>query len=320
VTRKQQVAPEIVKTADGRKLRVDVAGDPDGLPVLLLHGTPGSRNGPRPRGIVLHRMGIWLISYDRPGYGESSRHAGRMVADVARDVAAIADEYGLGTFAVAGRSGGGPHALACAALLPGRVTRVAVLVSTAPADAPDLDWLAGMHEANRDARRRARECDGLFDDELRKWVSRLQDDPEALVRHLERGLPSPDHRVLGDRAVRNLIVRSYAEAFKSGSYGWLDDTRALWQDWGFSLSTIAAPVRLWHGAIDAFSPAGHTQWLAAQIPRATYEIQPKAGHFAAMEMLPQMLSWLVADKIDPPGPAQVPVAYVSTGSGRGFGG
>ena len=117
-------------------------------PIFLLHGTPGSRLGPHPRSSVLHRLGVQLIAFDRPGYGESDRMAGRQVADVAADVLAIADAYGLDRFAVVGRSGGGPHALACAALLPERVTRAAVLVGLAPHGAAGLDWFDGMAESN----------------------------------------------------------------------------------------------------------------------------------------------------------------------------
>ena len=136
------------RASDGRRLSVEVFGDPDGTPVFLLHGTPGSRLGPRPRGAVLHRLGVRLIAFDRPGYGRSDRLPGRQVADVAADIAAIADAYGLEKFAVVGRSGGGPHALACAAMLPHRTTRAAVLVGLAPRGAEGLDWFDGMAKSN----------------------------------------------------------------------------------------------------------------------------------------------------------------------------
>lgn len=121
-----------VRAPDGRALTVERWGDPDGRPVFLLHGMPGSRLGPAPRGMVLYQRRMQLIAYDRPGYGGSDRHPGRSVADVAQDVAAVADTLGLETFAVAGRSGGAPGALACAALLPERVTRTAAMVGLAP--------------------------------------------------------------------------------------------------------------------------------------------------------------------------------------------
>src|SRR4051794_39170038 len=98
---------------DDRVLAVEVSGALDGVPVFLLHGTPGSRSGPRPRTSVLYRQGVRLISYDRPGYGGSTRMQNRRVVDAAADVDAIADRMGVDRFAVVGRSGGGPHALAC---------------------------------------------------------------------------------------------------------------------------------------------------------------------------------------------------------------
>ena len=138
----------LVRTDDGRVLNVGEGGDREGETVFALHGTPGS--------ILLFdshvrdasRRGIRLISYDRPGYGGSSRHAGRKVADAAKDIETIADSLGLERFAVWGISGGGPHALACAALLRKRVVAAASLASPAPYPSPRLDWLSGQGEDN----------------------------------------------------------------------------------------------------------------------------------------------------------------------------
>ena len=137
-----------VRAADGRHLLVERLGDPRGRPVFLLHGTPGSRLGPAPRGMVLYQRKTQLITYDRPGYGGSDRLPGRRVADVVEDVRAIADHIGLERFAVVGRSGGASHALACAALMPERVTRTAALVGLAPWGADGLDWFDGMAASN----------------------------------------------------------------------------------------------------------------------------------------------------------------------------
>ena len=138
-TREAAVTQE-VKASEGRILSVENSGDPYGKPVFLLHGSPGGYKGPRPRGIVLYRLGIRLISYNRPGYPGSTRQEGRCVADAADDVRAIADHFGIDRFSVVGRSGGSPHALACAALLPERVICAAALSSLAPYDAEGLDY------------------------------------------------------------------------------------------------------------------------------------------------------------------------------------
>ncbi|MDG4808497.1 alpha/beta hydrolase [Micromonospora sp. WMMD1120] len=289
---RQDATQRTVTTADGRHLAVETSGAPDGPAVFLLHGTPGSRSGPRPRGIVVYRLGVHLVCYDRPGYGDSDRHEGRRVADAAADVAAIADDLGIERFAVVGRSGGGPHALACAALLPERVTRAAVLVGLAPAGAPDLDWYAGMAESNV-------EDFGQADDDLAELTLNLKvraeearRDPMTLLEFLRPQLPDEDIRVVDDVAIRRLLTDMYSEALRHGPEGWIDDVLAIRRGWGFDLGAIRAEVRLWHGEQDRFSPVEHSHWLASKISRAEVQVQPGAAHFGAVEILPQTLTWL----------------------------
>lgn len=282
---------ETVRALDGRELAVETIGHPQGEPVFLLHGTPGSRRGPRPRGIVLHRLGIKLVSYDRPGYGDSTEHPGRNVADAARDVEAIADHYRFDEFCVVGRSGGGPHALACAALLKGRVKKLAALVSVAPVDAKDLDWFDGMGDSNLDEY--ARLNDALaFEDQMTAEALRIRDDPEALLKKLAMDLGPLDSRVVNDRAVRRQLTETYALAFREGARGWIDDVLAFRRPWGFELGKIEAPALLWHGSLDRFSPIAHTEWLARQIPHAVKILESRASHFTAVEVLPRVLRWL----------------------------
>src|SRR5690348_3299190 len=173
---------------------------------------PGSRIGPLPRSTVLNRMGVRLISYDRPGYGNSERCKGRSVADAAHDVECIADFFDIDRFAVVGRSGGGPHALACAALLPQRVTRTAVLAGFAPPDAADLDWFAGMAPGNVAVFENAH----LVEFYITGRAAEIRNDQDALMRGLEPAFVSTDRRVIEDRAMRKLIIDSGQEAVKNG--------------------------------------------------------------------------------------------------------
>ncbi|MEH1056672.1 alpha/beta hydrolase [Micromonospora sp. CPCC 206171] len=298
MTRDGEPGAEFAHRADNKRVAYEVTGAPDGFPVFLLHGTPGSRRGPKPRGIVLYRLGVRLIAHDRPGYGDSDRREGRDVADAARDVEAIADQLGLAHFAVAGRSGGGPHALACAAdgALRGRVTRVAVLVSFAPSDATQLDWFAGMNGDNV----RGFGGDGNRDtasliEQIRRRAARAVEDPRILLEELMVEMSAADRRAVNDAALRRLITDTYEEALRAGPYGWIDDVLALRRSWKFDLGAIdtaVTPVRLWHGAEDTFAPASHARWLAGQIPGAEVEVQPGAAHFDAVEELPRMLRWL----------------------------
>jgi pimeloyl-ACP methyl ester carboxylesterase len=282
-----------VRSADGRQLAVRVSGNPAGHPVVYLHGTPGSRVGPFPRGRVLYELGVRLISFDRPGYGGSDRQKGRQVADVAYDVEAIADKLGLGRFAVVGRSGGGPHALACAALLPSRVTRAGVLVPLAPREAEGLDWFAGMAESNVREFTMATAEPELLVAMLAQVAARVKVDPTSLVPALGPEMPEADRRVVADKGIRQLLMKNFAEALRDSAEGWIDDNLAFCGPWGFEVSDIRAPVLLWHGENDVFSPVAHTRWLAGRIPGAELWVGSVAGHFGALEVLPDVLSWLI---------------------------
>lgn len=285
-----------VRTADGRRLATAVYGDPEGRPVFLLHGTPGSRLGPRPRSAILHRLGVRLICFDRPGYGESDRLPGRRVADAAADVAAVADAFGLTTFAVVGRSGGGPHALACAALLPDRTTKVAVLVGLAPREADGLDWLDGMTELNVTEYEAVASGYEQIAAVTKATADAVRADPASLLTKLQSELPDPDLRVVADRGIRSLLVATYAEALRKSAHGWIDDAVAFHAPWGFDPAAVSIPVLLWHGANDNLSPVSHAKWLAERIPSAAVVVQAGAAHFGALDVLPDILRWLTTDQ------------------------
>ncbi|MDX3749375.1 alpha/beta hydrolase [Streptomyces sp. AK08-02] len=286
-----------VLTPDGRQLRVEVSGDPRGHPVFLLHGMPGSRVGPRPRSMFLYQRGARLISYDRPGYGGSDRSPGRRVADVVGDVAAVADALGLDRFAVAGRSGGAPHALACAALLPDRVTRAAALVGLAPRDAEGLDWFAGMAPSNVKEFRAASTDPERFAARLIPRSAAIRSDPGKLLEELRGDLTDDDRSIVTDTGMRSMMLRNFREAVRTSPYGWIDDCLALTVPWGFDPADIRVPVLLWHGGQDVFSPPAHGSWLAARIPRARTVVDPAAAHFAAVRALPRAIGWLLGDRI-----------------------
>jgi pimeloyl-ACP methyl ester carboxylesterase len=282
-----------VLSADGRRIAVQVSGNPSGPAVFFLHGTPGSRLGPLPRGLRLYELGVRLITFDRPGYGGSDRLESRMVADVVPDVCAIADALNIDRFAVLGRSGGGPHALACAALLPERVTRAGVLVSLAPWAAEGLDWFAGMADSNvREYTTAATEPEVLTA-RLVQAAAEIRANPASHVAALGPEMPEADRRVVSDAGIRALLAQNFAEALRGSADGWIDDAIAFCSPWGFDLADIAVPVLLWHGQDDVFSPVAHARWLAARIPSAIMSIRPATAHFGALEVVPDVLSWLI---------------------------
>jgi pimeloyl-ACP methyl ester carboxylesterase len=278
----------------GRDLAFETWGEPTGKPVFLLHGTPGGRGGPRPRDIFLYRLNIFLVSYDRPGYGRSDRHKDRRVASAAADVEHIADALGLKRFCVVGRSGGGPHALACAALLSGRVERAAAMVSPAPPHAKGLNWFEGMAEGNVEAYELVDADELLAEAEMQRRAADVRADPERLMTSLVPGLAGLDRRVVNDISLRQLLTENIREGLQDGPEGWIDDMIAFRNSWGFEVSDITAPVLLWHGAQDRFSPIAHSHWLASQIENAILKIEDGAAHFGAFEALPYVLAWLTA--------------------------
>jgi pimeloyl-ACP methyl ester carboxylesterase len=283
----------MVLAPDGRRLTVRVLGNPSGSPVFFMHGTPGSRVGPHPLSKLLYPSGVRLIAYDRPGYGDSDRLPLRQVAHAAWDVRAIADELGLESFSVVGRSGGGPHALACAALLPDRVRRVAVLVGLAPRHAEGLDWYAGMTESNQREYTIAESSVLELARVIETSAEQIRNDPAQLLRDLLPELSLPDRRVVADYGINLGLRRNYAMALLRSAAGWVDDARSFTQDWGFDLADIQVETRLWHGAQDMFSPVAHTRWLARAIPGAREHIEPDKAHFSAIEKLPDLLPWLI---------------------------
>lgn len=289
---------QAIEVLGQRHVTVDCLGPRDGFPVFLLHGTPGSRLGPRPRGGVVYWSGVRLVCYDRPGYGGSDRHEKRTVADAAWDVLAIADELGLERFSVIGRSGGGPHALACAALLGSqRVQSVVVLGGIAPPDADELAWTEGMTESNVAEYELTRGGLDWVVAQLTKRINEIRKDPESLLHELDKELTGSDRKIVNDVGIRRQLIDTYAEALRAGPYGWIDDVLAFRSPWRFDLGKIEVPVLLWHGEEDVFSPLTHTQWLAARIPTARLHIESGAAHFTTVEILPKLLADMKAGRL-----------------------
>jgi pimeloyl-ACP methyl ester carboxylesterase len=284
-----------IMTEDGRKLGVHEDGDPNGLPVLVHHGTPASGLLYDVHVELARQQGIRLISYDRPGYGPSDRHPGRSVADAARDVSAIADALGLERYGSWGISGGGPHVLACAALCDERLVAVASLAAVAPYGAQGLDWLEGMGEENHVEFGKVLEGEGALrtylEHEAEAMLSASADD---LVTVLETLLGEEDRAVLtGEFA--EYMLQSDAHALQPGVDGWLDDDVAFLRDWGFDVGSINRPTLLLHGDDDRFVPVAHGRWLAERIPRVEARIGPGDGHLTLVERrVREVNDWLLA--------------------------
>ena len=282
-----------VPTPDGRTLHVVEGGDPDGLPVVVHHGTPGCALQYEPHAADAAERGIRLISYDRPGYGGSSPHDGRSVADAAADVGMIADALGVGRFGTYGGSGGGPHTLACASLLAERVVGAIAIASVAPYGVEGLDWTAGMGQGNIDEFGAAQQSrDALAEFTARERDELLAADPAAMVEAI-RTLVSPvdADALTGD--LGDYMLASIRAAIDESVEGWVEDDLAFLRPWGFELESIGVPVALWHGEQDLFVPIAHGRWLAEHLDGAEVHIEAQHGHLSLVARVPEMHAWLV---------------------------
>jgi pimeloyl-ACP methyl ester carboxylesterase len=266
-----------IELPDGRTLAYADRGPIDGAPLVFHHGTPGSRAGHHPDVGVYDELGVRVVSYDRAGYGLSDRLEGRDVAAVAADISALGDELGFAQFGVMGVSGGGPHALACAALLGDRVVRAAVLVTPAP-NHPDFDFLAGQTQSNVDEFSAALQGADAIASYLAPYVETLRTDPEAVVDELAAELPPADQAEVARPEIREILLRSWPEAVRQGAAGWMDDDLAFTRPWGFELADVDREVRVWQGELDVLAPQAHGRRVAEQLQHATFELVPGKGH------------------------------------------
>jgi pimeloyl-ACP methyl ester carboxylesterase len=285
-----------VFASDGRTLTVAEWGDADGFPVFWLHGSPGSRFSRHYDESEYSRAGARVITYDRPGYGGSDRHPGRRVVSCTGDVAAIADELGIERFAVTGRSGGGPHALAVAARLADRVTRAACSVSPAPYDIPDFDWFDGMDPENIRLTEVALKGGPAHVAELERlaeeMLERVEADPAKLLGD-EWALPESDRAELGRPERHHVIREEVGEAFRNGVWGLVDDDLSLLSPWGFDVSEIRVPIRVVYGESDVLVPRRHGEWLAENVPGAEVVVERGLGHLGHPGLVAERLRWLV---------------------------
>lgn len=250
--------------------------------VFYHHGTPNLGEPPVPLLEASAHRGLGWVSLSRPGYGESTRWPGRSVGDIAGDVAQIADALGIERFAVLGHSGGGPHALACAALLPDRVAAAVSMAGLVPLTAPGQtwsteDWLAGMYPGG--------------EQELRAAMA----GPEARAKALETAEFDPsmftpeDFAALeGDWAWMDHVVDA-----AMGVPGMIDDDVAYVQPWGVDLAHVTAPTLLIHGQRDRLVPSSHSKWLSEQIPHAELWLEPHHSHVSLLARAVDALDWLV---------------------------
>jgi pimeloyl-ACP methyl ester carboxylesterase len=286
----------VAATRDGRTLTFAEWGDPGGFPVFSLHGTPGSRFTRHYDESVYADVGARVITYNRPGYGESERQRGRRVVDCVDDVVAIADTLRIEQFSVNGGSGGGPHALAIAARLPERVRKATCAVGMAPYDAVDFDWFEGMDAFNVRLFGLALQGEDALVPEIEREAAealeRSAADPSRFIGD-EVKLSATDRAELARKERHDVMRQSVSEALRNGVWGWVDDDLCFARPWGFDVAEIRVPTRVAYGASDVLVPPRHGEWLASHVPGAEAVISQDRGHMPDAGVVAERFGWLV---------------------------
>lgn len=266
--------------AEGRSLEVSVSGPQQATPLVFHHGTPSDRTQYPPFAEAAAVRGVRLVSYSRPGYGGSARQPGRAVADCAADTLAIVEQLGAGRFYTAGWSGGGPHALACAALLSDRVLACATIAGVGPFGAAGLEFLEGMGRENLEefgaALAGPSELQGYLEHQAEVLAGLTGEQVAAALGDLVS--PVDVGAITG--AFAAYLARSLRQAVASGIWGWFDDDLAFTRPWGFDLDEVGVPVVVWQGGQDRMVPFAHGQWLATHVPDARPRLLTEEGHLS----------------------------------------
>lgn len=287
-----------VDLEDGRRLEVLVADDRSGLPVLFHGGLPSAVVAYPPLDEAASRAGVHVITYSRPGYGDSSPWPTgrdvRVVDDVA-DTVAILDHLGIDEFATLGWSGGGPRALACAALLPGRCLAATSLAGVAPvgeSGMPLEDYLAEMGPENvRDFRASLEGREALaplIEQEVEEFAEVTGEQIVAAFG----GLVSEVDAAALTGALADWIAAEVRHAAAQGAAGMLEDSLAIVAPWGFDLGGITVPVDVWQGRHDKMVPFAHGEWLAAHVPTARVRLFEDEGHLSLFAQVERVLTEL----------------------------
>lgn len=282
-----------VTTPDDRSLEVLVEGAPGDRALLFHSGTP---SGATSYGLLAKHAaerGLRLVSYSRPGYGESTVRPGRSVSDVAADLRTILDALDIDQFITLGWSGGGPHALACAALLSERCTAAAVLAGVAPFDAPGLNWFNGMAPENVEEFGATLAGVGPLTTYLEAQRGHLQHVTGDQVADALGGLVPPVDRGALTGEFADEIARSFHRALLHGIEGWRDDDLAFVKPWGFALDAVVVPVAIWQGRLDRMVPFAHGEWLAKHVSGARVHLYDDEGHLSLVQQVDRIIDDLV---------------------------
>ncbi len=288
-----------LKHSDGRQINYECSGalNPGAEVLVFHHGQPGAALLWDGLVTAAGEFGWPVVILSRPGYATSSRKVGRSVADAASDVTEVLDHLRAGRFVTAGWSGGGPHAIACGALLPSRCAAVATVAGVAPYyGVTDLDWTAGMGPENVAEFEALIAGDPGLEERVEELMRSLEDiAADQLIEALGGLLSEPDRAVL-DGAFADFMARWFRLAASTGSKGYWDDDQAFIGPWGFDLEEVSVPVAVWRADLDRMVPPSHGEWLASHVPGSTGFLREGEGHISLLSRgIGDILARLAAD-------------------------
>jgi pimeloyl-ACP methyl ester carboxylesterase/glycosidase len=269
-----------LRLRDGRQLAYAEWGVPDGSPVLLLHGMPGSRLL-CPDELATTAAGVRLIAFDRPGYGGSDPRPGRTIVDGADDIEELIGKLDLPPLPVVGWSSGGPYALACAA----RISKLVSAIGVVAGDGPPDDVPGARNEASPELRALA---DAVRSDPAAATASVVERlawyaaNPASIIDGVANDPDDPDTAIRALPAVADALRAMFVEGARQGAAGYVEDWIATIRPWGFALADIDRDVHLWWGDGDRLTSRAHTDHLATMLPRAHLTIYPGEGHSIAI--------------------------------------
>lgn len=269
-------------TVGERRLNWWLGGAVEGLALLFHTGTPAPPVRWDSLEAAAQSHGLRLITYARPGYSGSTRQPGRSIADAAIDSAAVLDQLGVEEFVVVGHSGGGPHALACAALLSDRCRAAVSLAGVVPFDAEDIDWMAGMADENVEEFTTVLEGEAVLRPYLEAYAQHFSQVTTDDVAASLAGLVSDIDRAALTGELADVMARSLRLAAAQGVEGWIDDDLAFAKPWGFDPSAIEIPVAVWHGRHDRMVPFAHGEWLQGHIATVHSRLLEDEGHISLL--------------------------------------
>jgi pimeloyl-ACP methyl ester carboxylesterase len=271
-----------------------VYGDPGGRPIFYFHGWPSSRLEGCLHEATAIQKGVCLIAIDRPGFGLADFQSRRRILDWPQDVLAVATALGIARFAIIGVSGGGPHALACAALIPERLTSVALLGSMGPLDEPHAT--AGMMPQNGQLFLLARHAPWLLRLFLEWRARQMRRDFTRFIPRVTQDMAEADHAFFDAQPqMRSRMREAFVEAFRSGARGASWEARLVTRPWGFQPRDVTMEVLLWQGEDDRNVPSSMGRALAAALPHCQATYYPGEGHLSLFLHLAALFDQIPAE-------------------------